>query len=80
MWLQAIEKIGSALRVGRCRKDCALVLLQYGQPVPEVGGVVVPDLRRDAEVGAQESGSEFRYQLLAGIAGVTEFLPAEVAV
>jgi hypothetical protein len=41
--------------------------------------VVVADFRRDVEVGAQESGSEFRSQLLAGVAFIPEFLASEVA-
>jgi len=35
----------------------AFVFLQHVEPVPEIGGVVVSDLRRDAKVRAQESGS-----------------------
>ena len=41
--------------------------------------MVVADFQRDVEVGAQESGSEFRYQLLAGVAFIPEFLAPEVA-
>ena len=80
MRLQAVEKIRGALRVGGCAEDGAFVFLQHVEPVPEIGGVVVPDLRRDAEVGAQESGSQLRYQFLAGVTLVAETLRAEIAV
>jgi hypothetical protein len=48
--------------------------------MPEIGGVVFPDLRCDSKVGAKESGSQFRNKFLAGVSSVSEFLPAKVAV
>ena len=44
----------------------------------EIGGVILADVRSDAEVGAEESGTEFRDEFLAGIAFIAETLAAEV--
>ena len=46
--------------------DRSVCISVFGGRCP-LGGVVVPDFRRDAEVGAQENRSQLRYQLLAGI-------------
>jgi hypothetical protein len=78
--LQAVEEVRCPLRVGGCRENGAFVLLQDFQPVPEIGGVIVADFRRNAEVGAKESGSKLRYQFLAGITVVAETLRVEAAV
>ena len=67
------------MRVCGCAENRAFVFLQHLEPVPEIGGVVVPDFRRDAEVGAQESGSQLRNKFLAGVAVVTKTLRAEIA-
>src|SRR5579862_7272405 len=58
--LQAMQKIRCALRVGGCREDGAFVLFRDGQPVTQIGGVVLADFRGNAEVGAKERGSQFR--------------------
>ena len=76
--LQAVEKIGGALRVCGCAENRAFVFLQHLEPVPEIGGVVVPDFRRDAKIGAQESGSQLRNKFLAGVAMITKTLRAEI--
>ena len=65
--LQAVQIIDGALRVGGGGEDRALVFLQHLEPVPQIGGVVVSRLRRDAEVGAEESGSQLGNQFLAGV-------------
>ena len=65
--LQAAQVIGGALRVGCCGEYRPLVFLQHRQPMPQIGGVVFPHFRRDAQFRAQESGSEFGNQFLAGI-------------
>ena len=78
--LQAAQVIGGALRVGCGGEYRPLVFLQHRQPVPEIGGVVFPHFRRDAQFRAQESGSQFRNEFLAGIAVIAETLGAEIAV
>jgi hypothetical protein len=45
-----------------------------------VGGVIVAWFRRDAEVTAEESGSDLSHQFLAGIASVTKLDAPEIAV
>jgi hypothetical protein len=77
--LQAVQEIRGALRVCGCAENGALVFLQYTQPVPEIGRVIVPDFRRDAEVGAQESGSQFRNQFLAGVTPISKAFRVEIA-
>ena len=53
--LQPGEVIGSALRMGGGGEYCSLILLQDGEPVPEIIGVVLPHLRRDTQIRAQEA-------------------------
>lgn len=65
--------------MGRGRKDGAFVVLEDLEPVAEIRGVVVADVGRDAEVGAEEGRAKFGDQFLARIAFVAEALPAEVA-
>jgi len=48
--LQAVEKIGGALRAGGAAEDGALVFLQHLEPMVKIRGVVVPDLRYRASV------------------------------
>lgn len=78
--LQALEEIGSALRMCRSLKDGVLVFGKDFEPVADVVGMVFPDLRRDVEVGTQERGAQFCDQLFAGIARVAEPLAAEVTI
>lgn len=78
--LQAVQVIGGAQRVRRCREYRPLVFLEHGQPVAEICGVVISDFGRDAEFYAEESGSEFRHQFLAGVAVIPEPLPAEIPI
>ena len=47
------------MRVGGGGEDGALIFFENGEPVVEVGGMVFPRLRRDAEDGAEKSGSQF---------------------
>jgi hypothetical protein len=52
--LEPVEVIDGALRVGGGGEDRAVVVLQDLQPRGDVGGVIVPDLRGEFEIGAQE--------------------------
>ena len=78
--LQALEEIGGALRMCRSLKDGVLVFSKDFEPVADIVGMVLPDLRGDAEVGAKEGGAKFCDELLAGIARVAETLAAEVTI
>jgi hypothetical protein len=61
-------------------KDGPLILLQHGEPVAQIGGVVVARLGRDAEVAAQEGGPDFGDQLFASVTLVAEPLPTKLPV
>ena len=60
------------------REDGAFVVLEDLEPVAEIGGVVLADIGRDAEIGTEESGTQFCNELLAGIAFIAEALAAKV--
>ena len=49
-----MQKIRRALRVARGSEDRALVIAQDRDPVGDIGGVVVANLRRKFEIGRQE--------------------------
>jgi len=78
--LKAVQVVGGPLRVAGGAEDEPLVVLQHLEPVADVGGVILPDVRGDAEVGRQEGGTEFGDKFLAGVAFVAPCFPAEVAV
>ena len=61
-------------------KDGEIVFGQDLEPVADVVGMIFPDLRSDAEVGAKEGGAQFCDELLAGIARVAETLAAEITI
>lgn len=67
-----------ALRVCRGGEDRSLVPLQHGQPVTDIGGVVIAILKVQPQVGAKERGAQLSNKLLAGIAVVSEPLAAEI--
>ncbi len=48
--------------------------------MPEIGGVIFPDFRCDTQFRAQEGGSEFGHEFLAGVAVIAETLGAEIPV
>ncbi len=75
-----MEEIHGALRVRGGREDRALVLAEDLEPVRQVRGVVLARLGRDAEIRAQERGTELRDKFFAGVARVAEALAADVAV
>ena len=51
--LQALEEIGGALSMCRILKDGVLVFSKDFEPVADIVGMVFPDLRGEAEVGAK---------------------------
>jgi hypothetical protein len=73
-----VQIIGRALRVAGGAEDEAGLVLQYGQPAPDIGGVIVAHLRRDTEISRQERRAEFRNQLFARVAFVAEALAPEI--
>ena len=76
--LELLQEVSGALRMGGGREDGAFVVLEDFEPVAEIGRVVLADVGRDAEIGAEEGGTEFRNKFLAGIAFVAEALAAKV--
>ena len=54
--LELLQEVGGALRVSGSGEDGAFVVLEDLEPVAEIGGVVFPDVGRDAEIGAEEGG------------------------
>jgi hypothetical protein len=77
---EAPEIVSGTLRVSRGREDGALVVLQDGQPVADIGGVVSPIFELEPKVSAQEGGAQLGHEFFAGIAVVTEALAPEIAV
>jgi hypothetical protein len=68
--LQAVQIIGGALRMGGGGEYCPLVISQHREPQRDIGGMVFPNLRREAEVGAKERRAKLGNQFLAGVAFV----------
>ncbi len=73
------QEVGGALRLGGGGEDRPLVGFQHGEPVGEIGGVILARLRGEVEIGGQESRAQFCDQLLEGIGPVGE-TPAELPV
>ena len=46
--------------MGSSLKDGVLVFGQDFEPMADVVGMIFPDFRRDAEIGTEEGGTEFR--------------------
>ena len=72
--LQPLQVVGGALRMRRGREDRALVLLQDLQPVAKIGGVVVADLWRDAEVSTEKGGAQLGDKLFEGVGVIPKAL------
>ena len=76
--MELLQVVCGALRMGGGREDGTFVVLKDFEPVAEIGGVVLADVGSDAEIGAEEGGTQFRNKFLAGIAFIAETLAAEV--
>ena len=61
--LEAVEVFDGLAGMGGSGKNCPLVVLQHLEPVGDVGRMVVPDLRRDVQVGTKEGRSQLRTEL-----------------
>src|ERR1700722_855413 len=79
-FLQAVQEIRRALRVGRGAKDRPLVVLQDLDPRRDISGVIVANLRRQIEVGGKKGGAKLGDQLFHRVALVAETLPPEIPV
>jgi len=75
-----VEEIYRPLGMGRCGKDCPLVLLENFKPGSDIGAVVIPDLRCDSEIGGEECSPQLGDQLFLCVAFITPALAAEVAI
>jgi len=75
-----VQEINGTLGVSGRLKDGALVLLQNLEPVVQVSGMVVAWLRGNAQVAAEERGTDFGDQFLAGVAFVAELPASEIPV
>src|SRR5258708_38492049 len=61
-------------------EDRAVVILQDLQPEGDVGGVIVADLRREFEIGAQECGPQLGDEFLVSVACVAPALATEFTI
>ena len=77
---ESAQVIRGALRVGGGGEDGAVVVLQNFQPVGDIGGVILARLKRQFEIGAEESGAQFGDEFLLRVAFIAPALAAEVAV
>ncbi len=55
---QAVERLGGLACVAALR-IIVFVVFQHPEPVPDMGGMIFPDLRRDGEVGAAKGCSQW---------------------
>ena len=72
--LQSLQIVGRALGMRCRREDRALVLFQDLQPVAKIGGVVVADLWRDAEVSTEKGGAQLGDKLFEGVGVIPKAL------
>ena len=55
--LQTIQEIDGTLRVASRGEDRAVVVLQHLQPIRDVAGVALAQLKSEVEVGAEKGGT-----------------------
>lgn len=80
LMLEAVPEIGCALRMGGGAEDCALDFLQDLQPALDIGGVILPRLGGQGQIGTQKRRAQLGDQFLAGVAFIAPALAAKVAV
>lgn len=66
-FLEPVEMVGGALRLGSRCKNRTLVGLEHGQPVRKIVSVVRQGFRGHTQISAQESGAHFRHQFFDGV-------------
>ena len=72
--MQGEQVVAGLLRLAGGRENRLLVGLQHLEPVIEIGGVVVADFGRDAQLRAQEGGAHLGNQFFGGVGFVAETL------
>jgi hypothetical protein len=77
--LQLVQVIGGALSVGGGSEHCPLVVPEHLEPGGDVGGVVLAYFRSEAEIGAQEGGTQLGDEFLHAIGFIAEAFAAELA-
>ena len=75
-----MEEVTRTLCVGRGLEDGAFVFPENGEPVADIGGMVIAVLEVEAEICAKERRAQFSNKFFAGIAGIPETLAAEIPV
>jgi len=70
--LQTVEKIRRPLRVRGGAEDRPVVLFEDGEPIADVGGMILADFRGDAKGCAKESGSQFGHEFFVRVNAVAE--------
>jgi hypothetical protein len=75
-----VDKFGGALRMGCGGEHRSVVSSQHFQPGCDIGCVIFARFQSKLQVGAQESGTEFRYKFLDRVTFAPEAMPAEVTV
>lgn len=75
-----MEEITGTLCVGRGLEDGAFVFPENGEPMADIGGMVIAVLKVEAEICAKEGCTEFSDKFFAGIACIAETLAAEIPV
>lgn len=78
--LQSMQKPRRAFGMSGGREDGPFVVLEHLEPVPDIGGVIFPRLRRDAQIGGQERAAQLGHQFLGGIALVAPAFAPEFPV
>ena len=79
-WVQSAQEIGGALRMRGGTEDSALVILEDGEPVGNIGGVILAGHKGQFEVSAQEGRTQLGDKFFLGIAFVAPFLAPEFTV
>jgi hypothetical protein len=62
--LQAVQVISGALGVGSCSENGAFVALEHGRPMIEIAGVIVAELGREVEAGAEIGAAQLGHEFL----------------
>lgn len=79
-WLQPVQIVGCLLGMGGGVEDRPLVVLQDGQPVGDIGSVVLPQLQRQLQVGTEERRAELGNEFFLRITLIAPPRAAEVPV
>jgi hypothetical protein len=78
--LAVVQEVHGPLRVGCRCEDGPFVVFEDLDPASDAGGVVLPHLRGEAEIGTQERAAQLRHKLFHGVALIAEALAPEVTV